>query len=367
MNEQVMAAVQAILHQHKLRAALLCDPSQNGMGQWILETPGVPVLPPFHRNSMLILFDNGEVQQVCEIQPHPTDPEQFPLFQPEQLEGMLPDGRLGIIHGDSLKAVVWNGIRAYHGEIERVELTDAFYRLQAGRTKEQLEQMQNAAKRYDKLFSALPLILQPERTEQAAVVELRFRGMQLGMEAEDLGLLTQVWLTASPQQSHRAESLLTWPGHRLTWGDRINVQVAGLTPEGVHSALGRCYVLGAASRQTHQGWLNALAVQDAAADQLRPGSTLAEAIRQAQKTANSLGVTLEPGGWIHGVGCGWQEYPRNIDNSVELTLEENMTILVAPVISVGEELPYCCMDVYRVTSTGGVRLSKEPRDLIELS
>lgn len=366
MSEQHMASIQALLREQRLGAALLCDPGRNGIGQWVTESVQTPVLPPFGRNSMLILFADGRVCPVSAQQPHPTDPEQHPLFRPELLKDSLDQGRLGVINGDRLNAGVLEQLKAYFGPVELVELTRESSRLQARRGEKELALMREAAKRYDRLFSALPLVLRQERLEASAVTEIRCRGMQLGLQAEDLGLLIQVWLTSAQQQGAAGEEPLHWPGRRLTWNDRVGVRVAGPGPEGVHAALGRCYTIGSASAATKRAWETALAVQDAAAACLKPGETLTAAAKSAGETAKARGAVLAPGLWLHGVGWGWQEHPRNIDPSGELPLEENMTILVAPSVRLGEEAPYCCMDVYQVTPEGGVRLGKTSRALVEL-
>ena len=226
--------------------------------------------------------------------------------------------------------------------------------------------MARAAKLYDKLFAALPLILQPERLEREAVNQLRCRALQLGADAEDLGLLTQVWLTSGAENEPGAKEPLVWPGRRLTWGDRINVRAAGAVPEGVYAALGRCYVMGRASEETRRCWDLAVRAQDTAASRLKPGACLRDAVDAASGLLEREGAKHPDGLWLHGMGYSWQGLPRNIDASVERRLEENMTLVVGVPVQVGETPPYCCMDVFRVTAEGGARLSATPRDLVEL-
>lgn len=362
-----MDGVKALLKENNLNAVLLLDPNRDNMNRWLLAQEQLPANPPFNRNAMYLVEAGGTVTPLCACPPHPTDHDQFPLVSSIQIAPFLAGNRLGVTNPDKMKATVWDALTAQCPDLELVDLTEQLLRMRMKKTPEEVEAIRRSAHQYDRVFRALPMMLRNERLEREVVVDLRTRLVQFGVESEVWETASGVILTSSPDGGAAAEEPIPYPGRRIRWGDRVNVQVNGYLPDGFSAALGRCYTMGPASEEAERYWALAVEAQHAAAALAKPGATLAEIAGEVNRTVLAPnGIPEDTSCWIYGMGCSRYEYPRLSDASRTLPLETGMVLAIGPQVAVPGKDPYCCLDLYLVTEDGGERLTRLPQDLVEL-
>ncbi len=362
-----MAAVQDLLKEKELKAVLLLNPSRDNMNRWILASDNPPANPPFNRNAMYLISVDGNVTPFCACRPHPTDHDQYPLISSADITPWIASGKLGVTNPDCLKAVVWDALTEQAPHLELVDLTRPLLELRAEKTEAEVQALARSVHQYDRLFAAMPLMLRGGRTEHEIAVDIRLRLAQLGVDSEDWGTVSEVTMTSSPDGGNAETEPLLYPGRRLQWHDRVNVQVSGFLPDGGSAAMGRSYTLGPASEEAMHAWSLAVDAQHLAASLARPGATLeaiAEQVSREIFLPNDL--PTDPSCWIYGIGCSRYESPRLSDETRTLPLKTGMTLAIGPNILLPDKDPYCCLDVYVVTEDGGLRLNRLSQELTEL-
>ena len=368
--------VKALLESEDLSHVMILNGGRGKFNTWLLgpEVPAdgppgmglLPTLPPFNRSSVYIVPAEGDILRLSARQPHPTDAKQYPLLDVSRYPEVFGADRLGVVNPDCLKQTLLERMLAVNPALELVDLTDAFEALKAEKSPEEVEEMKAAAKLYDRAFSAMKLILREGRTEHDAAVEFRWRLAQLGVLDQDLGTLSVVRLTSAPDGGDAVPGPLTYPGRRLTVGDRINFSCTSFLPGGCSGALGRSYIMGKASDEAKRYWALAVEAQDLAASLAVPGGTLAEIEKAVNAFLTENSLPEDRSAWIYGIGCDRYEAPRNVDKTASLPLKAGMTLVIAPKVAPAGKDPYACMDVYAVAEGGAVRLSETSRELLEL-
>ncbi len=362
-----MATVQNLLKKQGLKAILLLNPSRDNMNRWILASDNPPANPPFNRNAMYLVSADGKVTPFCACRPHPTDHDQYPLITSADITPWIASGKLGVTNPDCLKAAVWDTLTEQVPDLELVDLTQPLLALRAEKTDAEVQALSRSVHQYDRLFHAMPLILRRGRTEHEIAVDIRLRLAQLGVDSEDWGTVSQVTLTSSPDGENAVTEPILYPGRRLQWHDRVNVQVSGFLPDGGSAVMARSYTLGAPSEEAVQNWSLAVEAQHLAASLARPNATL-EAVAEQVSREFFLpnGLPVDSSCWIYGVGCSRYETPRLSDHTRVLPLKAGMTLAIGPNILLRGKDPYCCLDIYVVTKDGGLRLSQLSQELTEL-
>ena len=367
-----------MLEGHRLTHVMVLNPGLGNWNQWLLgeEPPGngppnennIPTMPPFNRNNGYMVPAEGDVIPFSALTPHPTDSAQYPLFRTELFQEALSAGRIGVVNGEYLKKSMRDEILRYAPNTEFVDLTVEFDAMKAVKSPEEFTMIEQAAVIYDRAFSTMGLILQSGRTEHDAAVELRFRLSQLGASTQDVGLLTAVKMVSAPQDSPRENEPQTHPGRRIKNQDRIDVIVNGYVPGGYAAALGRCYIVGTPTEQTRKDWEVAVKAQHFAADAAKPGVCLREIKNELlTQVLEPNGFLLEETCWMYGIGGYRCEVPRVSDDTANMPLRAGMALAIGPSIRRGNQNAYCCMDVYRITESGAVRLSSTSQKLKILS
>ena len=160
---------------------------------------------------------------------------------------------------------------------------------------------------------------------------------------------------------------LEYPGRVLGMGDRVNIKVNASMAEGWHVSLGRCYVLGQADEETKKCWDLAVKAQKAAADYLKPGVTISAVMSEVNENIlKKSGFPEDKSNWIYGVGNAWAEYPMAVPGWRDIRLCEGMVLAVGPNVRPEGKDAYCCLDIYRITDNGAVRLGDSSQGLREL-
>ena len=361
-NEQIRSdrhsALSGLLAEQGLRHVVILQPGLENLDLWLLGQEGLPTPAPFNRNSAYIFGADGAITKLCQTTTHPTDRAQFPHFEDTDLSAVFDGAPVGIVNPAYLKKNVRDHLAKAYPAFRFVDVTGAFYQCKAVKSPAEIEALRTAAAEYDRLFTAMPLLLRPERLEKEAVNEIRQRMMWQGAESETPGFHTMVQLTSAPDGGPSAQEPLPWPGRRLQTGDRVNVSVRGYFSNGCAAALGRSFVLGPVSAQTGKDWETAVFAQEMAASMAKPGATLREISGAVNACLTQQGYQPLNSAWIHGVGTSAYEAPRNVDATADAPLKAGMVLAIGPEVRRGGADALSCLDVFVVTENGAERLSK---------
>lgn len=370
MNEQIknnrQDRLRSLLNEKGLKHVLFLNPGLGNIDIWLQAEEKLPTPAPFNRNSAYVFGADGTLNKLCQTTTHPTDRAQFPHFEDTDLKSVFDGSPVGIVNPSFLKKNVRDHLRDNYPPFEFVDITEDFNRLKAIKTAEEIKELEKAAHEYDRLFTAMPLVMRAERLEKEVVNEIRQRMMWQGSESETPGFHTMVTLTSSKNDSPAASEPLPWPGRRIMDGDRINVSIKGYINNGFAAALGRSFVIGSAPADTMAYWNAAVDAQTKAAELAKPGTTLREINEAVNDYLANLGLASLDQAWIHGIGTSAYEAPRLADSSADWPLEEGMVLVIAPEIKPEGQDAFSCMDMFAVTENGAHRLSRTPPDLREI-
>lgn len=365
IQENRIQRVLTLMKQHDLDAVLVSNCSLGNLDTWLLGKERMPMHLPYNRNNLCFVTRDGQVLQLCARTPHPTDRNQFPLISETDLSAYLPTHRLGLVNPTYLKRVVRDDLTQKYA-VTFVDISDAFHALKAEKMAEEVTAIQKAAGEFDRVFTTIPLLLTGEHTEREIAVALRNRLREMNAECEDLQTSSMLTITSAPDGAESVPEPIPYPGRRVTYGDRVNIQVNGFMPGGFASALGRTYILGEASAEAQKYWELAVQAQHRIAEHARPGVTIAELMELLRKILEENGLHLDRSNQIYGIGAAIYEAPRNVDSTSTMPLQEGMTLVIAPKIIPAGKDPYCCADVYHVTAAGAKRLSSTSQRLCVL-
>lgn len=358
--------VQALMARHNLDAVLVSNCALGNWNAWLKAAKSIPLHLPYNRNNLCLVTKNGALSEYCARTPHPTDWLKYPVITELDLSETLQKARIGLVNPTYLKRVVRDNMIEKYG-VEFMDVSDEFHLLKTVKDPEEVEGIAAAVRGHERAFTAVPLALTGEHTEREIAVTLRNRIRELGAECEDLQTSIILRMTSAPDGAASVPEPLPYPGRRVTYGDRVNVQVNGFMPGGYASALGRCYVIGKPSEEAQKYWDLAVKAQHLIAENARPGATVAGLMALFEKEILAPnGLKPDNGNQVYGIGVSVFEAPRNVDSTGKLPLEAGLTLVVAPkIVPVGKD-PYCCADVYVVTDGGAKRLGKSPQELIVL-
>lgn len=356
-------ALNILMNIKALDAILLLTPGMGNLDLWILGEDHVPTPAPFNRNSAFLLFKGeDDVIRLCQTTTHPTDRAQYKHFEDAGLDDRLAGCSVGVVHPDTMKKNVRDYLDGLNPQVRLQDVTEAFEEVKAVKTGEDRVSLKAAAKEYDKLFAAMPLMLRPGRLESEVVNEIRQRLSWQGAESETPGFHSMVWLTSSPDGAESVKEPIQWPGRRLAEGDRINITIKGYI-KGSAAALGRSFVLGSASEEAEGDWDLAVKAQQLAASMAVPGAALKEISDAVRGFLKDNGLEDDASGWIHGIGTSVYEAPRNIGSSADMKLKEGMVLAIGPEAKPFGKDAYCCVDVYAVAPGGAERITSIPQEI----
>lgn len=360
-----MEALKGMMAKQDVDFLLILNPGMGNIDCWLFAQEHLPTPAPFNRNSAFLISAEGEVLKLCQTTTHPTDRAQYPHFDEAGLEEILPGKRVGVINLQSLKKNVRDYLSQICPDLQLRDVTAQFELLKAQKSEAEISALKTSAAEYDRLFFAAGLLLRPERLEKEVVNEIRQRLAWQGADSETPAFHNMVELTSAPDGGQSAPEVMPWPGRRLCVGDRVNVTVRGYI-KGFAATLGRSFVLGEASQEARNYWDLAVQTQDLAASLAKPGATLGQISDQVNQFLANHGLPVDTSGWIHGLGTGLYESPRNVDATRDVPLTEGVVLSIGPAVKPEGKDPYRCTDAFVVTAQGALRLSCTPRTLREL-
>lgn len=355
-----------LMESNRLDAILILTPGMGNLDLWLFGEDKVPTPAPFNRNSAFLIFKGCDVAiRLCQTATHPTDRMQYSHFEDAEIEEQLSGSSVGVVHPETMKLNVRNYLSSIQPEITLKDITAAFEEVKALKTAEDIRRLKKAAKEYDKLFSAMSLILRPGRLESEVVNEIRQRASWQGAESETPGFHTMVWLTSAPEGEPSIAEPLRWPGRRLEEHDRVNITVKGYIG-GTAAVLSRSYILGEPSEKSREYWDIAVKAQQLTASLAVPGAKLKDITVKVNEFLENHGSAADTSGWIHGIGTSVYEAPRNVGTTESMVLKEGMVLCLEPAFWDGITDPYRCSDGFVIDMDGAKKISTLPQTLFTM-
>lgn len=354
-----------LLQEQELEHVLLLNPGLGNIDLWLTAEASLPTPAPFNRNSAFLFSCPGIITRLCQTTTHPTDRAQYPHFEDVDLSHVFT-GNVGIVNPQFLKKNVRDYLSEAYPDFRFVDVTQQFYTCKAVKSSDEIQEIRSACGMYDRLFTAMPLMLRAERLEKEVVNEIRQRAAWQGADSETPGFHTMVTMTSAPEGGPAAQEPLNWPGRRLQMQDRVNITLTGYQSSGYAAALGRSFLLGTPSDETMSQWNMAVEAQQLAASKLKPGVTLRQITEALDQFLTEKGFQQQNTAWIHGIGTSVYEAPRSVDYSADWPLASGMVLAVGPVLCLDGQDSIRCTDVYAVTPEGGLRLSTAPQIMTQI-
>lgn len=363
-----MEKVLSLMTEKGLDGLLICNWAKGNLRGWLTACENMPGHVPFGRNGLIFVDKSGNISEYASREAHPCDYLHQRLLCETGFPEDFSEKKLGVVNMQYLKKINRDWLC---GEYPGIELTDCgtdFYRLQMTKTEEEVSGVREAALIFERVFSAVPMLLMNEPTEREFAVKLRNCFRSQGAECEDLAGSCIVSLVSSKDGEMSEKGPFEYPGRRLRGGDRINLTVNGYVPGGFASALGRTYVVGKAAGKTRKLYDTALKAQKYMAKNAVPGATIAQIMKLVKKDIFApQGLKMSASLQMYGIGAGLQEFPRNTDKSEDEPLKAGMTLVIAPVVQEEGCDAFSLADVFEITGNGAARLGKSDRNLIEIN
>ena len=287
-------------------------------------------------------------------------------IDPNDFRPHLKNKRIGIVNMNELPVKVYQFLKAELPNVEFVDITESIAKLRSIKSDEEIETVRAAAHCHDRVFSALPYMVRPDRIEGDVVKEFRRRFYDLSSAGQDSSRTVFAELTSAPDGRAAAKEPILYPGRSLCLGDRVNIRMNAICYNAYYAGEGRCCVLGDACDQTKKAWNAIVKAQDAAAGVLMPGKTIREAANAANNSLEADGFSRDASAFIYGVGTNAAQAPMLYGVGEDWTLEAGTTLIVAPRVYIDGQDDYCCMDTYLITKDGCERITASDRSLIEL-
>lgn len=364
INEFRKTQLNELVKNEKVDSLLFLDAGMQGMEGWLIGRPlaigNTQSLPPFNRIVCYLFSRSGEVIPLSQTRPHPTS---YALFQTiEEADLTVEDtGRvIGMVNPDELLSEARNSIQEKIPDVRFKDVTKAVLTLKMVRSAEEAEKIKQAARLYDHVMAAVPLLLRPGKYERDIAVDLRNRFAQCGASNENMEHYISVTIDtdSSERQQERSDY---YPGRQFHYGDKVYICVRGRSDNLLAAALGRVYTIGNPSDEMTNDWNIAVEAQKLAALHAVPGETVQHIKEIVAGFLREHGLEEDTSQWISGIGYGPWEEPGLSDTYEKMPLSEGMTLAIGPRIIRQDRLFGACMDVFLITKGGAVRLSGTSR------
>lgn len=268
--------------------------------------------------------------------------------------------RIGTIHGERMRVSLYDYLTEKIKGLSFEDVTLEVEKIKAIKGEEELRVMLELARMADGIFAGAESIIKAGYNMQEIAAALRRTAYGMGCYGNDNGISARLHLSAAPDGKKKGKVLTSG---RLVEGDRVDLGICCVGQDSCYCIMARSFLLHIPpSETTLRLWNAARSAQTAAAELLRPGGTIREAYKAANRILGKWGMEQDESDFIHGIGYSMNERPRKADASQDWRLEKNMILVLAPSAS-NEYGTICCGDMYAVSEQGGIRLNEYPAGL----
>ena len=350
--------------------ALLFDDAANAIEQRFLGASGLTLYKPGEKPKLINdsheFIRRGSASVVHHWAPRPDTVELVNGLSAHDIVAWTGRmGKLGIFYPDRMRADLADFLADALPGVKLVDVTDIFFPEILKKTPFEAELEKIAAARHDRVFRAIPAMLNESAVERDIVLAIRQTASRISDRACDsfFGALTDLYSGKNGEWDEDAPIL--YPGRSLSEGDLVEIKLQAGIAGGTYGILGRCFSLGEPDEAVRAACRVSAEAADAAAKLLIPGSTIAKAKAAALEVIAKAGYSTPQMCNIYAIGSGYCEAPMSDGAGEDLPLEENMTFAVGFPVSKGEKaFPVACWDAFTVRPDGGELLSAVERDIL---
>jgi Xaa-Pro aminopeptidase len=374
-RERRAELLQSILRDLELDALILAGADYRGHKgtlRWVADHNlahryGFAIAAPGGAPELLLPFNLGMARRGGWDVPT-TFARDLRIGLPEALRAIGPMRRIGIVGlAQVMKVEDYLALRAAFPDAELVDAQDAFERVRARKTPEEIEGVRESVAIADACFDRLLEIVRPGITEREVGAAMYERCYALG--GEDPLFLS---MYPEPGDDGRLEGRFGPPSDRvLGAGDQLIFSFEQIGREGYWMELARMVVFGARTDVQQRMNRAVTAGLQAGAESMRPGKRPDEVQRAILDAVEAHGARSSY--WSgHGIGQDVIEEPwlgldvvQDRDVPSAWTLEEGMVLSNHPYVvdDGGQGIGYMA-NTYVVGAAGGEALSRHPLDLV---
>ena len=285
-------------------------------------------------------------------------------FSADDLRVMIGDtGRLGVTYPDRLPALLHDYLEERLPGVALVDMTDALQMEKAVKSAAEMDILRYVAAGHDKLFQAIPAMLNDGCYERDLVQRIRHAAYGLGSGGFGVIYTAMTDLYAFRPGVRKMQP--RYPGRAIGRGDLVQIKVQAHLLNGYYGVLGCVFSLGEPDEESCRRYHLSVEAADAVAAALTPGATLKEAAAQDARVVEARGYQVAEPLMAYGVGATYAEPPLLGDATEDAPLRENMVIAVGvPVAAEAGDPALCCWDAYVVKPGGAERLGWLSRDIV---
>lgn len=276
---------------------------------------------------------------------------------------MEDDGekRLGLIHGEEIRAGLYDYLKKFLPDVEWVDATEEFAERKAVKSLEEQRLIQEATRLQEQVLEGLCGYLIPGVKEAEAVRYARYLASHLGSGGIDTMEYAQIELLS--WRDRQIPGPLDAPGREMEAGDMVEIKLRIRGNSGFYGFIARRFSFGEPASREKEIWHKAILLQEMAEEKIKPGKTVAQIEKEIGEEAKKQGISLAEKDFIHGIGYCVSEGPDRASGLRHTPLQRGMVLAVEPEVMDERGNKACCGDVYGVTEDGVQRMSKSERKI----
>ena len=359
-------AIREMLKLNELDAALINLDVIKGGARWFFDETGIG---PSNDGFALVLPEDTIIQDGphSQLTPkverigsilHLSAEEVYRYHFSKQLSS---SSKIGIAMLEHMPDRVISYLLSQLPGIELVDISLAYASVRAERDPWDLCQMMRSALQHDRIIAEAQTAIRAGRTEREIVNDLKINAYRNGGAGFAMFHFSGVALVSAQPGEPVEHNGIRYPGRDIRIGDQISVRVQSIGISGYFGDIGRMFCFGNAGEDAQHNWQTVCEIQSRIAKHAIPGATVSSLEEVFSAGLNEQGITRYKKDFICGVGYSAMEAP-NLDFSA-IPLVEGMVVSIHPTIFDESDFPYCCSDLYRITSAGAVRMSQTGREL----
>lgn len=371
--------VREYMREKELGVILVLVPHMEGYRRWLSGVDGTErrtescfVIP--QKGSILHVIGSSMVrEQKSTAKPEGSmpDPEEafdgirtIYYFSAFEIRKMIEEGggrKLGLIHGEEMRAQMYDYLEEFLPEIERIDVTRDFAMQKAVKSAEEQALIQRAVHLQERVLEGLWGYLKPGMLEAEAVRYARYLANRLESGGIDSMETAQVELIS--WKGRQSREPLCYPGRYLSDGDMVQIRLRITGDSGFYGTLTRCLSFGEPSVQDRETWQKVMTLQEIIEEKLRPGTSLELLQKEIKDLAGKMQIFLKGTHFLRGIGYCVSETPDESSCSETLILKEGMVLAAEPQVCDENGNIFCCGEVYCLTASGALRMTAIPREI----
>lgn len=213
--------------------------------------------------------------------------------------------RIGTIHGERMRVSLYDFLTEKLKGFSFEDVTLEIEKIKAMKSEEELRVMSELSRMADRIFAGAESIIEAGYNMQEIAVALRKSAYGLGCYGNDNGISTRLHLSAVEDGKKKGKILSSG---RLTEGDRVDMSICCVGQDSCYCMMARSFLLHIPpSEMTLRLWNAARGAQIAAAELLKPGRTIREAHKAANRILGKWKMKQDESDFIHGIGYSMNE------------------------------------------------------------